>query len=67
MAGRGYESSYGKRLYFGAGTTRFVELQVLWPNQTSEWFSIETHSQTPKSATNHLQITLIEGTGRSSR
>lgn len=67
MAGRGYESSYGKRLYFGAGTARFVEVEVLWPNQTREWFSIETQSQSPMSATHHLRIMLIEGAGRSSR
>lgn len=67
LAGRGYESSYGKRLYFGAGPAQFVDAQVLWPNQKLEWFSIETHPQSSRSPANHARFTLIEGTGRVTR
>ncbi len=67
LAGRGYESSYGKRLYFGAGESQFVDMQVLWPNQKPEWFSIKTRPQSPTSRANHSRVTLIEGTGRATR
>lgn len=35
---RGYESSYGVRLYFGSGTEAISKYQVTWPNGTKESF-----------------------------
>ena len=51
--GRGYESYYGGRLYFGCGTAEAVMAEVLWPNGIREEFAIKNPT-----------MTLVEGRGR---
>ncbi len=49
---RGYESSYGHRIYFGSGTGTLSHYVVTWPNGVTESFECQASS-----------MTLIEGQG----
>ncbi|MGN6135259.1 MAG: CRTAC1 family protein [Aureliella sp.] len=40
-AGKGYESDYGKRLYFGTGGESLVRFEVWWPSGLKESFRAE--------------------------
>jgi hypothetical protein len=40
MAGRGYESHYGTRLYFGLGDSDVSNVTVRWPSGKQERFVI---------------------------
>ncbi len=64
MAGRGYESGYGKRLSFGFGTSYAQEVQVLWPNQTLETFNVPS-DYSSNSDKPHPVWSIREGSGRS--
>lgn len=52
-SGKGYESSYGVRTYFGAGTELLSKYIVTWPNRRKESFEC-----------NASAMTLIEGRGQ---
>ena len=52
MAGRGYESHYGTRLYFGLGTATVERVLVQWPTGKRERFDFHSNHDL-----------LIEGTG----
>ncbi|MEQ1828344.1 MAG: CRTAC1 family protein [Pirellula sp.] len=52
LAGRGYESSYGLRQYFGGGSDPIVSLLVEWPNGARERFERKG-----------LSMLLVQGTG----
>lgn len=41
LAGRGYESSYGKRLHFGTGLEAADAVEIRWPSGKIEWFEIQ--------------------------
>jgi hypothetical protein len=40
MAGRGYESHYGMRLYFGIGDSQVSNVNIRWPSGKQERFVI---------------------------
>jgi hypothetical protein len=62
LAGRGYESHYGHRLYFGLGRSQVTSVEVTWPSGHSERF-------VPKSQGGSHTGTelLLEGTGNGTR
>jgi len=39
IAGRGYESHYGSRLYFGSGDDKMATIEVKWPSGRVETFA----------------------------
>lgn len=53
-SGKGYESSYGARTYFGTGTDSLSNISVTWGNGKTESFDCDSPF-----------MTLIEGRGRS--
>ncbi len=44
LAGRGYESYYGKRLYFGTGSESAKLLEIRWPSGQTEQINIPPDS-----------------------
>ncbi len=54
-AGRGYQSHYGSRYYFGLGKANTIsQIEVLWPNGKKEAFGTSAGDK---------HLTLIEGEG----
>jgi enediyne biosynthesis protein E4 len=53
LAGRGYESAYGSRLYFGLGTATTAKVTVAWPSGLKEEFLCEAGA-----------VTVVEGRGQ---
>lgn len=52
-SGKGYESYYGKRIYFGTGGKGVVRYNIVWPNNKKESFEYTGST-----------MTLVEGAGR---
>jgi hypothetical protein len=52
-SGKGYESYYGKRIYFGTGGQRLIRFEVTWPNGYKESFDATSSA-----------MTLVESHGR---
>lgn len=64
LAGQGYESYYGQRLYVGLGTQvadQPIEILVTWPSGAKEAF---TYAWPTSGGSLYALATLVEGTGR---